>query len=394
MQYHEYIRFTSFGTLFIFISFMITPVLSPYIKSLGFDDFQIGLIFSFYPLAIIIFSPIMGKLSDSIGRKAVIFLGVLLQMTAIAMYIIDGSGLFLAAARMVNAVGYVTVILTVLARIEDIVDGKRRGKYVGFTLTIENVSRMTGPLIGGIVADMFFTTAPFYLSIILLAVLSLYFLKDRPEKPRKLRISEINPVKGLKEFLSDRRLRSIGLLGVVMHASMPATTVFLPLLLIERFGVSYSYIGAAFFVMSAAHLVEFYFGRICDSAGRAKVLYPGTALFGLSMLLVSMAWSYETVLVFLFLIGIGGSMWDIAAWSLMSDIGESLKKEGQVVMSYASVSKMGSFASWILSGIVALYSIELLFAISGTAILVGTLVSYLILRSAGSESSEREKGMG
>ena len=58
MHYREYIRFTEIGVLFSFIAFLITPVLSPYMKSLGFDVFQIALIFSLYPLSVILLSPI------------------------------------------------------------------------------------------------------------------------------------------------------------------------------------------------------------------------------------------------------------------------------------------------------------------------------------------------
>ena len=380
MHYKEYLRFTEIGTLFIFVSYMIMPILSPYIKGLGFDEFQIGLIFSLYPLSIILFSPIMGKLSDSVGRKTVILSGILMQILALSLYVADGSALVLGFARMVNALGYVTVILTVLAKIEDMVDGKSRGRYVGMTMALENVSRMLGPVAGGLVADLFFVRAPFFLSIALLAVLSLYFLKDRPEKPRTLKIPDINPLRGIREFMSVGKLRAMGILGMVMHASMPATTVYLPIMLIERFGVSYTYVGIAMFVMGAVHVLEYHFGKLCDTMGRGRILFPGTLVFGISMLLIPAAWSYYAVLLFLFILSVGGSMWDIAAWSVLSDVGEEMKKEGQVVMTYASVAKTGSFASWIISGVVALYSIEMLFALNGLLIILGTILSFLIFR--------------
>jgi len=69
MHFNEYLRFTEISVFFIFSVYLFNPILSPYIKSLGFSDLQISLIFSLLPISIIIFSPIVGSLSDSIGRK-------------------------------------------------------------------------------------------------------------------------------------------------------------------------------------------------------------------------------------------------------------------------------------------------------------------------------------
>ena len=46
------------------------------IRSLGFNEFQVGLIFSISALAWIFFSPFWGRLSDRIGRSKVFMLGI------------------------------------------------------------------------------------------------------------------------------------------------------------------------------------------------------------------------------------------------------------------------------------------------------------------------------
>jgi len=47
------------------------------IRSLGFNEFQVGLIFSISALAWIFFSPYWGRLSDRIGRSKVFMLGII-----------------------------------------------------------------------------------------------------------------------------------------------------------------------------------------------------------------------------------------------------------------------------------------------------------------------------
>ena len=382
MHYREYIRFTEIGALFNFIAFLISPVLSPYVKGLGFDLFQISLIFSLYPLSVILFSPILGRFSDTLGRKITILLGIVLNTLAMLFYIAAGiSWVFLVLARILNGIGYITVILVVLAKIEDTLDGKSRGRYLGWSMSLEYVSKIVAPVIGGMLADYLFVSAPFFLSIFLLVILSFYFVvRERPRKMGKVSSRDFNILKEIRGFLSDRTLRGVALQGVVMHASMPATMIFLPILLIEKFGVDFTLVGFAYFVFGFFHLFQFYFGRLSDSVGRRITVIPGTLVFGLFMILAAFADSYFGMLLALLFMSMGGSIWNISTWSMISDIGESMKKEGRVVMTYASISKMGAFASYILSGLVALeFGIEALFIVNGAVIIAGTLLASRIM---------------
>ena len=57
------------------------------IRLLGFNEFQIGLIFSISALAWIFFSPFWGRLSDRIGRSKVFMLGII--GFAISLFLFD-----------------------------------------------------------------------------------------------------------------------------------------------------------------------------------------------------------------------------------------------------------------------------------------------------------------
>ncbi|HDD72556.1 MAG TPA: MFS transporter [Candidatus Aenigmarchaeota archaeon] len=381
MHYREYVRFTRIGVFFSFVAFLTTPVLSPYIKSLGFDDIQLSLIFSLFSLSIIIFSPMIGRVSDMIGRRRVILFGLIMEILAMVFYIIGDFWVVIAAARILNAVGYITVILIVLTKIEDSLDGKTRGRYTGWSLSLENASKIIAPIIGGLIADILFVTAPFYLSILLLTLLAVYFIRSKPRRRTRIRRDIFNVIAELREFLSDRKLKGMAILGIVCHASVPAVNLFLPLLIMEKFGLTYSFVGIAYFFLGFFNLFQFYFGRLCDTAGRSRVLLAGTLIYGIGLLLVSVSQSYPVLLIVLLFNGIGGSMWNISAWCLMSDIGEGMKKEGQILMSYASIAKTGTFVSFLISGfIVMLFGIEELFFLNGLLVLVGTLLAVRFFR--------------
>ncbi len=380
MHFNEYLRFTEISVFFIFSVYLFNPILSPYIKSLGFSDLQISLIFSLLPISIIIFSPIVGSLSDSIGRKKVILLGIFLEIIAVLLYIYGSSWIMIGTAKILDAIGITTVTLITLAKIEDSLDDRERGKYTGWSLSARYLGNLIGPVVGAVVASMFFIRAPFFISLGILFILFLYVLQKEKDRKRLIKKS-LNPVKDIKDFLSFKKLRGMGILGIVMHATSPAMQVFLPLFIIEELGLNISYVGYAYFFMGIMHLLQFKFGKLSDRYGAWKVLLMGCIISASGMALLPFTHSFLLLAAALLFMGTGNSMWNVSAWNLMSRIGESAKEEGEIVTSYVSIAKIGAFLSFILSGFfVTYFGIKPLFIANSIIVLIGVFASYFFLR--------------
>jgi len=380
MHFNEYLRFTEISVFFIFSVYLFNPILSPYIKSLGFSDLQISLIFSLLPISIIIFSPIVGSLSDSIGRKKVILLGIFLEIIAVLLYIYGSSWIMIGTAKILDAIGVTTVTLITLAKIEDSLDDRERGKYTGWSLSARYLGNLIGPVVGAVVASMFFIRAPFFISLGILFILFLYVLQKEKDRKRLIKKS-LNPVKDIKDFLSFKKLRGMGILGIVMHATSPAMQVFLPLFIIEELGLNISYVGYAYFFMGIMHLLQFKFGKLSDRYGAWKVLLMGCIISASGMALLPFTHSFLLLAAALLFMGTGNSMWNVSAWNLMSRIGESAKEEGEIVTSYVSIAKIGAFLSFILSGFfVTYFGIKPLFIANSIIVLIGVFASYFFLR--------------
>ena len=379
MHFREYMKFTGVSAFFAFSIFLFNPILSPYIKGLGFGDFQISILFSILPLSVIVFSPIVGKLSDVAGRRVVIVMGIALEILAVLLYVFGRSFVLIGIARVFDAIAVVTVILVSLAKVEDVIGSKKRGEYTGWAESLNYVGRLVAPVIGAVIADMFFIEAPFFISIVLL--LALFFFLFKREKIPKMARKNYNPLTEIKEFLSFRKLKGMGILGIVMHASTPAISLFLPLFIIYELGLGISFVGYAFFFMGFMHLFQFWFGRISDKYGSWKIVLLGCLISAISLGMMSLSNSFVFLALVLFIYGIGGGMWNTSAWSLMSDIGEKNRKEGEIATSYVSIAKIGAFFSFILSGLVVTYfSIQTLFLINGLVILAGMALSYSFLK--------------
>ncbi len=372
----EYRQATELTSLFMFCIYLFVPVLAPYIKSMGFSDFHIGLIFAIFPLTLILSSGFFGTLSDSIGRKKVIMFGILFQIIAIVFYLI-GSVYLVILARVLEAMAFAAVVFVGMARIQDSLDSKSRGKYSGTTMSLMYVGKTIAPVIGGLIADYWFIKGPFLFSAFaLLLVLWIVAIHERFTIGRTISRSEFNIVKGMRNFLKFRAMKGMAILGVMMHASLPLTVVFIPIYIVEHFGLSYSYVGIAIFAMEFFMLFQFIAGSLCDRFNKAKLTLLGVAIFGICLLLLSLAPSYYWLLTIMLIMGIGGALWNVAAFSFMSDIGEGIHKEGFVVGTYASIAKIGELLSFILGGLIVQYfGIKYLMIIIGIFLLVGVFAA-------------------
>jgi MFS family permease len=306
-------------------------------------------------------------------------LGIIAEIIALIIYICTNSWQAIILARALDAVAAGAVSFTLLARLQDELKEGYRGKYAGISLSLESFGKILAPVMGGILADRFFIQAPFYTAILILLVLVLLVPRESRQRivPSK---SDFNLFQNIREFLSHRELLGMGILGAVMHATMPAISIFLPLYIVGELGLGYSQVGYIYFAMGITHLLQFEFGKWADKNPRRTVIM-GTLLTGALLVLISKASAYYLLLALFFIKGIGNSMWNISAWTLMSNIGEKGKNEGAVIGAYISIAKTGAFISFILSGLVVqYYGISVLFLANGILIILGSLVACPLLR--------------
>ena len=83
------------------------------IRSLGFNEFQIGLIFSISALAWIFFSPFWGRLSDRFGRGSIFLIGMIgfaLSMASFAAILISAQNFLLPLALVFPLLVLITCI--------------------------------------------------------------------------------------------------------------------------------------------------------------------------------------------------------------------------------------------------------------------------------------------
>ena len=153
---------------------IVATVLPIVTKDLGGRDLY-GWVFSSYMIASSISIPLFSKLADLYGRKPLYLYGLTLFLIGSALSGSVHSIGHLIASRIIQGLGAGAVAPSALALISDLFSNEERGKWLGFLAVAQVLANVTGPLVGGIIADYWGWQWAFYanLPLGLLALLML-----------------------------------------------------------------------------------------------------------------------------------------------------------------------------------------------------------------------------
>lgn len=127
----------------------------------------ISWVFSAYLLTSAVSTPIYGKLSDLLGRKKVLIVGIIIFLIGTILSGLSQSMVELILSRAVQGLGAGSIITLTYTIIGDLYDVSGRAKIQGLLSTIWGVASILGPFIGGLILSklswhwIFFVNIPF-----------------------------------------------------------------------------------------------------------------------------------------------------------------------------------------------------------------------------------------
>jgi MFS family permease len=377
---NKFIKTTTIGVLYLFGAYLYSSFFTPYLQSIGWSSQHIGFFFSLFALFGIAFAPIIGALSDSIGRFRFIMLGIIIEAVGLIGYIAFENPFVLFGLRLLSSFSFTAVTVSTLARVEDTVDDeKQRSTISGLYSSIQAIAVLLAPIAGGLIADYFGYVWNFTASfVIMLCLLSGVFVYDKfsykdnhpHRKKQKFLLRNINPIKAVENFWKIKELRPMAVLGFAANFAAPLRILIIPLLVVDTFGLTNTHLSALLFIIGLTHILQFLFGRLSDKVGSWKLIIIGNILLFALILLFFFIESYAFLFVVVTLFSLAASMWTVSAWSYMSEIGERMKIEGQVVGGYMAIAHKSHAISFVIVGSLMAISPNVVYALFASLILV------------------------
>lgn len=127
----------------------VEAFLALYAASLGIPAWQIGVILGVQLVSIVFMKPLMGKVSDRVGRKQVIVPGLLVGAASVALLPYVPNFIGLSVLSLLFGLGFATVTSSTAALVADLTQDGRFGSSMGVLRTVMDVGQSIGPVLTG-----------------------------------------------------------------------------------------------------------------------------------------------------------------------------------------------------------------------------------------------------
>ncbi|WP_174734687.1 MFS transporter [Mesobacillus harenae] len=357
---------------------IIIPVLPFYVEEIGASPTQLGLLMAVYSVMQLLFAPMWGRVSDRIGRKPVIMVGIFGLALSFFLMALSSSLWMLFAARVIGGFFSSANMPTVMAYVADITTDEDRGKGMGIIGAAIGLGFVFGPAIGGVFSQASLAT-PFYIagaSSIITFLLVAFVLKESltPEQ-RNNHLRERTPLlKALKGPVS-----ILFILQWFVSLSLSGLEATFAYFAYERANLGTIELGYIFMIMGlAGALVQGgIVGRLTKKYGEGLVIQIGIIISALGFILILFIDSCLTAALYLTVFGIGNGFIRPAVSALLTK--SSSAGYGSTTGLLSSFDSLGRVIGPPLGGWLFMISTGLPY-ISGIILSVLALILYQIYK--------------
>jgi multidrug resistance protein len=304
---------------------MLLPLLPFYAQALQATPAQIGLLFSSYSLTQLLFSPLLGRLSDRIGRRPVLLVSICGSVLAHLMFAFSSSFAWLVVARSLAGVaasnyGIAQAYMADVSRPED------RSRAMGLIGAAFGIGFVLGPALGGALARFGPLTVPLAAAA-LSAVNFLIALVWLPEslppevRSRPRQTSWLAPG-GVVRMWGNAPLRNLMLLFFLVMFCFSVMEATLALYCQSRFGFGRSqtswlfvYVGVLLVIIQGGLL-----GRLIRTFGERSLILGGIVLMAAGLVLLPGAPTVWLLAGSLALLAVGSGLHNPSVLGLLSQL--------------------------------------------------------------------------
>ena len=341
------------SAFFVALGFgVMIPVLPLFARSFGVSNLLIGLVVSAFAGMRLAASPFCRRISDRIGHRRTIGIGMWIVAVSSALCGVAGSYPELLGWRAAGGVGSAMFTISATALLLASVPAELRGRAAGLYQGSFLIGGMAGPAVGGLLAGISITAPFFFYSGTLLISGAIAF--TQLHEPAAVREAGPEPItRPLREVLADIRFQAACLLSFGQGwQSFGVRSALVPILIVAGLGADATWTGIAFAIAAVAQGAALTpAGRATDLIGRRPVMIIGGVVAGAATLALPFAPDRIWVVVILCVYGVGAAALGTAPTAALGDAARGAGSQPIAIHSMAS--DVGAIAGPLAAGLLA-----------------------------------------
>ena len=325
---------------------IVVPILGRYAERYGASGLQVGLMFATFSVAQMIFAPVLGRISDRVGRKPVIIFS--LVGTAVGSVVTGAAGALwvLFLGRAIDGASGASVAVAQGA-IADIAPPDQRARLIGMLGAAFGVGFVVGPALGGLAA-LGGPHVPFYVAGALAGINAVAAYFRLPEtKPDTTHIETAHRRRGALSP-SLQRFALVGFLSMLGFAGFESTFSLWGQRIFDftegTASLVFVFVGISLVIVQGALI-----GPVTKKLGSRTLLRMGLGLVAVGLLLLSVTSSWVILFVALFLLSLGQGFSGPSGGALVAELAP-VERRGEAIGYQQSTAAFGRIVGPVMAG--------------------------------------------
>lgn len=305
---------------------IIAPILPLYARTFAASGVSIGLVFSAFSLSRSLLGPFLGRLSDRVGRKRMLLVGLSGYAAVSLLYALAVNLWQLGVFRLLQGAASVMVTPIAQAYIGDITPRGKEGRYMNLFYSAMFLGMALGPLLGGGLSELWSYHAAFYamgsLSVVALLLVARMVPADHVHGDEECNAcKEIVP---LRHVMKNDAVKAIFVYMATRGFWRQGFNTFYPLFAVARSGLGEASIGTVLSVyMLGGGLLQIPFGFLADRYPRFPQIVLGSTLAPLLLLAVPFVRHVWMVILITFCMGALSAFSRASVLAIRTELGRS-----------------------------------------------------------------------
>lgn len=353
---------------------IIIPVLPFYAEEIGANPTELGLLMAVYSLMQLIFAPMWGRLSDRVGRKPVMMIGIFGLGLSFFIQAVSTELWMLFAARIIGGILSSANMPTAMAYVADITTDENRGKGMGIVGAATGLGFVFGPAIGGVFSKISLSM-PFYIAAVssfITLILVLILLKE-PKQHKS------DPSKKSIWSAFNRSVSVLFFVQLFISLSLSGLEATFAYFAAKKAGLTTQDLGYIFMIMGlgSAMVQGGMVGKWTKKYGESAVIQSGMIVSAIGFGLILLVHNFTTAAIFLTIFGIGNGVIRPSVSSMLTKV--STAGHGSSTGLLSSFDSLGRIVGPVLGGWLYSFAIGLPY-ISGIILTIIAFVLFIVFR--------------